>query len=342
MMNYKKLISLEKKIDKNFKAAWYQNGLILMKIRDTEEYKKVLVRGENGHQTPKWKTFEDYLEDRWEFSRRRGYQLLDAANLTQKIAFLHAESLTKKDEFCVPMVHILPLNERQIRPLLNDLKTDSERVYVWQNAVYDSKGERVRITADYIQNKVNEFIASGEVIEDMEFNVDGYISDVHVSKNSGDNEWYTPKRFIDAALATMGAIDLDPASSERANKTVGASRFYTAEDSGLNHEWHGNVWLNPPYAQPLMSQFADKLITELPKITSAIVLCNNGTETKWFQSMAKNAASICFPSSRIKFVDQQGNESGAPLQGQAFLYFGTEPQLFIDNFSPFGLVVAHA
>jgi ParB family chromosome partitioning protein len=166
--------------------------------------------------------------------------------------------------------------------------------------------------------------------------------DTHVGKNSGENEWYTPERFIEAARLTMGQIDLDPASSERANKTVKAGVIYTIDDDGLAQDWFGNVWMNPPYAQPLMTQFAEKLISELPELCTAIVLVNNATETKWFQLMAKQATAICFPEARIKFIDKEGKESGSPLQGQTFLYFGSSVDRFKKNFSQFGFVMSHA
>ncbi len=63
---------------------------------------------------------------------------INAADLTQKIAFYQSESLTNKGEKSEPMVHFLPLSERHLRPLIDSLKTDAERVKVWQDAVDDS------------------------------------------------------------------------------------------------------------------------------------------------------------------------------------------------------------
>jgi len=57
----------------------------------------------------KYTTFENYLETRWEFGqKRRGYQIINAADLTQKIAFYQAEILTDKDEKSAQIVHFLP------------------------------------------------------------------------------------------------------------------------------------------------------------------------------------------------------------------------------------------
>lgn len=157
----------------------------------------------------------------------------------------------------------------------------------------------------------------------------------HVAYNSGNNEWYTPSEYIEAARTVMGEINLDPASSEIANKTVKADHIYTVEDNGLEKPWFGNVWLNPPYASDLIGKFAEKVVNELGNIKQAIVLVNNATETEWFYGMVTNATAVCFPKSRVKFYTPDG-KTGAPLQGQAIIYFGEYVNRFINVFDEKG------
>jgi ParB family chromosome partitioning protein len=102
-----------------------------------------------------------------------------------------------------------------------------------------------------------------------------------------------------------------------ANKTVKANVYYTAEDDGLAQEWYGNVWMNPPYAQPLIAQFSNTVADKYDcgDIEQACVLVNNATETSAFQRMLESCACVCFLRTRVKFVDMNGVASGAPLQG---------------------------
>ncbi|WP_420431356.1 DNA N-6-adenine-methyltransferase [Candidatus Poriferisocius sp.] len=62
-------------------------------------------------------------------------------------------------------------------------------------------------------------------------------------------EWWTPPVIIEAARKAMGSIDMDPASSAEANKTVQASMIYTAQMDGLARKWSGRVWCNPPFSE---------------------------------------------------------------------------------------------
>lgn len=157
---------------------------------------------------------------------------------------------------------------------------------------------------------------------------------------SGDNEWYTPEEYLDAARDVLGAIDLDPASSAAAQKAVGAKRFFSEKQDGLKQEWRGRVWLNPPYAQPLISEFVSKMVAErrAENVSAAIMLTHNYTDTAWFHEAASLADAICFTRGRVKFIDENGEEA-APTQGQAFFYFGDDVPKFADRFASVGFVV---
>lgn len=69
---------------------------------------------------------------------------------------------------------------------------------------------------------------------------------MNIRHSSATNEYYSPPIIIEAARATLGAIDLDPASCEIANATIGAARFYNESIDGLTTHWSGRVFLNPP------------------------------------------------------------------------------------------------
>ena len=162
----------------------------------------------------------------------------------------------------------------------------------------------------------------------------------HVSANSGDNEWYTPSDIIERARAVLGGFDLDPASSQLANETVNAAQIFTAADDGRSQEWPvGRIWMNPPYAQPLIGQFCQRFADEIGRGSTGIALVNNATETDWFQTLSACATAICFPRGRVRFLKHGDETAGAPLQGQAIIYCGSTPGPFEREFANVGFVV---
>lgn len=155
------------------------------------------------------------------------------------------------------------------------------------------------------------------------------------------NEWYTPPEYIALARRVFGGdIDCDPASTECAQEIVRARTFFDEDRNGLRQSWHGRVWLNPPYSQPLIGRFIGKLLAEWDArhISACIALTHNYTDTAWFHDAASVADAICFTQGRVRFYEPDG-ELAKPTQGQAFFYFGSEVEAFRQIFEHVGLIV---
>lgn len=160
-----------------------------------------------------------------------------------------------------------------------------------------------------------------------------------VTFNSGNVEWYTPPEVVRAVHETLGHIDLDPASSSTANEIVRADKFYSVDDDGLDLNWFGNVYLNPPYARGIVKKFVSKLIYEFNagRVKSAVVLVNAQTDAKWFSSLAQACTGAIFTQGRIRFVQADGTPSKhTPTCGQCFFYFGNDVEKFFVAFAHFG------
>ena len=155
------------------------------------------------------------------------------------------------------------------------------------------------------------------------------------------NESYTPPEWLEPVRGALGGeIDLDVASCELAQKNVQAKRFCTISNNALVQDWYGRVFCNPPYSHPEIVHFVDKLLHEIARghTSAAILLTNNSTETAWFQRAAAAATAICFPRGRIHFISCDGTNQNAPVQGQAFFYFGDDVPAFVQHFGGRGVV----
>lgn len=163
----------------------------------------------------------------------------------------------------------------------------------------------------------------------------------HVTNNSGNNEWYTPSIYIESARKVLGTINLDPASCALANSIVQAESYFTQETNGLDKEWKGKVWLNPPYSSSLIKLFIKKLVDEYQSgnVEEAILLVNNATETQWARAALIDCNSACLVEKRIKFLNKDLVPANTPLQGQMFVYFGKNKERFSEVFSAYGLIL---
>ena len=156
--------------------------------------------------------------------------------------------------------------------------------------------------------------------------------------SSADDEWYTPREYVEAARLVMGGIDVDPATSAAAQEVIRATHAYTVEDDGLQHPWRGRLWLNPPWGRSC-AEFVARAVAEFEagSVTQAILLLNsNSNETVWFRPLWGH--TLCFSAGRINFWGANEQAAGS-THGSVFVYLGSNWRAFAAAFRGFGNVV---
>lgn len=160
-----------------------------------------------------------------------------------------------------------------------------------------------------------------------------------INQTSGKVSYGTPSAIVEAARATMGGIDLDPASSHLFNLTVKAERIYTADEDGLSKVWAGRIWLNHPFSRQNNPKWIPYLQAhyEGGLIDQACCICYACTSEAWFQPLYDYP--LCFLSPRTDYFTESGQIVDGVTKGSVVAYFGRNTRSFVRNFSPFGRVM---
>ncbi|MEH1787534.1 MAG: hypothetical protein V7L23_18655 [Nostoc sp.] len=149
-------------------------------------------------------------------------------------------------------------------------------------------------------------------------------------------EHYTPPHIVKMAREVLGGIDLDPCSSDLANRVVRASVHITSQQDGIKSAWRKqfwnqgvSVWCNPPgsrHIKPsLPMQFWEKLCKEVAKgnVSHALYLAYSLEQLQQCQKAGYPPMAqfpLCIPRRRIAFIDMDGNEQKSPTHGNVIVY----------------------
>jgi hypothetical protein len=132
---------------------------------------------------------------------------------------------------------------------------------------------------------------------------------------AGTHVWLTPPHV----LAALPVFDLDPCASDNRPWPT-ALNYYTEEDDGLNKEWHGRVWMNPPYGPHL-----DPWLHKLSEHGNGIALVFARTETRaFFRNVwsSPTARGIMFLRGRLKFHKPDGTVGGSAGAPSCLIAYG--------------------
>lgn len=138
--------------------------------------------------------------------------------------------------------------------------------------------------------------------------------------SSRSDEWYTPKWIIDSILEAGCIFDLDPCAP-LVKPFVIAPKSYDKTENGLSKQWHGNVWLNPPYSHPLVTQFVSKLSRHKQGIA---LLFSRMDTALWHEVIFPTADALLIMRGRVKFIDCRLRGQGGATCGSVLVAWGKD------------------
>ena len=133
---------------------------------------------------------------------------------------------------------------------------------------------------------------------------------VHFSSESDD--WATPQELFDE-LNKVHHFTLDVCASESNAK---CENYFTKETNGLEQDWNGVCWMNPPYGREI-GLWMKKAYETSFKNSKVVCLVPARTDTAWGHDYAMKG-EITFLRGRLKFGD---HKNSAPFPS-AIVVFG--------------------
>ena len=316
------LNKVEEQIETNVLKAWYDNGLLLREIRDDKLYKK------------KYGTFEEYAEQRWGWSGRHAYRMIEASERFQAI-----ENVTQNSS----LGHkILPSNEAQVRPLTE--LSDAEAVYVWGQVTEQHE----RPTRQKVEDAVRAYKANPTVVPEIIPHERAKISSAKVLYNAGDNdECYTPEYAVRALVPHLEKFKgktiwcpFDEATSnfvkvlESEGFNVVRSHINEGQDFYTHAPLDWDVMVsNPPFTN---KRGIFERAIELGK-PFALIMSNTWLNDAAPKQVFRNITlQLLMFEERMKFMNQDNSENKITFSSSYFCVDVLDQQIMFDSLKGYG------
>lgn len=153
----------------------------------------------------------------------------------------------------------------------------------------------------------------------------------HWETTGASDEWYTPA-YVFEALGER--FDLDVAHPGDATCCVPAARWLTSGGAGaLAHDWHGFVWMNPPFGgrnalEPWLTKFFEH--------GNGIALTPDRTSAPWFWGAWQKCDRALF-TRKIRFIRPDGSQGVSPSNGTCLFAAGDRAVAALERAAAAGL-----
>ena len=135
---------------------------------------------------------------------------------------------------------------------------------------------------------------------------------------SNKNYWETPREFF-GKLNREFNFELDVASN---GDNAKCERYFTELENGLEQDWRGNVFCNPPYGREIGDWVKKAYDESLVNTNGVIVLLIPArTDTRyWHDYIFNKASEIRFLKGRLKFELNGVSKQSAPFPSAVVIY----------------------
>lgn len=121
----------------------------------------------------------------------------------------------------------------------------------------------------------------------------------HTARKPVTDTWLTPPDFIRG----LGRFDLDPCCPKKMPWRT-AKKMVSLPVNGLDINWKGRVWCNPPYSNPM--PWVEKMSVHRNGI---MLLPAKSPETRWGQRALGLCDAVLFMKGRLLFHYEDGKKS---------------------------------
>lgn len=131
--------------------------------------------------------------------------------------------------------------------------------------------------------------------------------------------WSTPQEFFER-YDVMYQFTLDVCASDENAK---CERYFTKEDDGLQQEWSGSCWMNPPYGKEIKKWVKKAYESAVHNDATVVCLLPSRTDTAWWHDYCMKG-EIEFIRGRLKFG---GSKNAAPFPSAVVIFDGRNMHL---------------
>ena len=114
-------------------------------------------------------------------------------------------------------------------------------------------------------------------------------------KKDVKDDWETPRKIF-SYYGEPHYLNLDVCAS---NDNAKCANYYSINENGLEQEWNGRVWMNPPYSN--VRAWVAKAFRSRNYCDIIVCLLPAKTDTQWFHSFVYRKAALTFIKGRVVF-----------------------------------------